>query len=82
MFKRIDEKLDDHTDVHGEIMEALRELNTKMEEQIVWIGYAKGAVAVFILLVLPVVFWTVTQVVNIDRKIAESLDGYEIDITN
>ena len=82
MFKRIDEKLDDHSMVHDDIMKAIKDLSDKIDEQRVWTGYAKGAIAVFILLVLPVVIWTVSQVVNIDRKIAEALDGYEINITN
>jgi hypothetical protein len=86
MFKRIDEKLDDHTGVHGEIMQALKELDEKLEkklaEQSLWIGFAKGSIAIFIMFVLPIMFWTVTQVVNMDRKIVEALDGYELDIAN
>jgi len=78
MFKRIDEKLDDHTGVHDLIMQALRELDDKLErklaEQSLWVGFAKGSIAIFIIFVLPVMFWTVTQVVNMERKLAEALD--------
>lgn len=74
MFNRIDEKLDDHTGVHEDIIKAIKDLDKKISASNVWISFAKGAIAVIMIVVLPLLFWTVKEVSTIDRKIAEALD--------
>lgn len=74
MFKRIDEKLDEHTEVHSDIMKAIRDLDVKISNNNTWINFAKGAIAVIMIVVLPLLFWTVKEVSTIDRKIAEAID--------
>lgn len=74
MFKRIDEKLDEHTGVHADIMKAIQDLDNKISNNNTWINVAKGAIAVIMVVVLPLLFWTVKEVSTIDRKIADALD--------
>lgn len=75
MFNRIDEKLDDHASVHGEIMKAIQDLDSKITANNSWISFTKGAIAVTLVIVLPLLFWTVREVSTIDRKIAEAIDN-------
>lgn len=75
MFNRIDEKLDEHATVHADIMKAIQNLDSKMSANNSWISFAKGAVAVTMIIVLPLLFWTVKEVSAIDRKIAEAIDN-------
>ena len=80
MIDNIDEKLDAHTQVHAEIFQLLKEIQSELRESNGWKNKFMGALAVIIFVVVPIMSWALWEVVNLDSRIEEALANYELEI--
>lgn len=85
MFDSIERKLDEHAEVHAQILEQVKATNGKVAEIQRWrermIGAAWVGGVVVTVIIIPLATWAVLVVNSIDKKIVEALDNYEISIS-
>lgn len=81
MLKRIDEKIDEHTSVHGDIIDSIEKLHKKVDytngkvgELVRWRERVYGMSQVASIVVIPILAWALYQIVTIDDQIAQSVD--------
>lgn len=84
MFDSITKKLDDHADVHAQILEQVKTTNGKVAEIQRWRERMVGAMwagsVLFSLVIFPLIGWAIFEINSLDEKIANALDNYEIRI--
>lgn len=85
MFDSITKKLDEHGDVHSQILEQVKTTNGKVAEIQRWRERMYGAMwaggLLFSLVIFPLIGWAIFEINSLDEKIANALDNYEIKIT-
>ena len=80
MIDNIEKKLDEHAQVHMTIVDLIKEVQLELRESNGWKNKFIGALAVIMIVVFPLMSWTLYQVVHIDKKIGEALANFEIEI--
>ena len=79
MFDRIEEKLDEHTKVHADIIDLIKGMQSEMRESNGWKNKFMGAMAVVMIVVVPILSYALYEVVHIDKKIANTLNNYQLE---
>jgi hypothetical protein len=84
MFERLDEKLDNHSKVHGLILDQTTATNGKVAEIQKWKERVMGgfyvASSLGVTIILPLLIWAIVEVNDIENKIVKSLNNYQIEI--
>ena len=80
MISNLETKLDEHAEVHKDIIKLIEDMRQEMRESNGWRNKFIGALGVVIVIVVPLLAWALTEVSQIDEKINDALADYEIKI--